>query len=136
MNQANFSPSTTKSNSEPAVLKPYQEWDAGEGCPVGTDPRCLTVAELNALGRHKRPLLRAIRGLCIDCSGGSPGEVRHCAMVACPFWPDRMGSNPFVSREMTPEQRENSAARLRASHGDPPGSAVQEAARPSASSSS
>jgi len=37
---------------------------------------------------------RAIRLHCIDCSGGSLGEVRQCQIQTCPLWPFRMGRNP------------------------------------------
>jgi hypothetical protein len=100
-------------NGEARVLRPHQEWDSAENCPVGRDPRRMAVAALNALGHHKRPLLKAIRENCVACAGNSQAEVRRCGMVACPFWPYRMGANPFVSRELTPEQREQAAARLR-----------------------
>jgi hypothetical protein len=38
--------------------------------------------------------LRAIRAKCIDCSGGSKPEVKHCPITDCPLWPYRMGKNP------------------------------------------
>jgi hypothetical protein len=44
----------------------------------------------------KRPIVKAIREKCIDCSGGSPGEVRRCTVKQCALWPYRMGSNPFA----------------------------------------
>jgi hypothetical protein len=109
------SPSTnsTAGNGEPSPLKPHQELDPTERVPVGKDPRRLSVRELNALGHHKRPLLRAIRENCVACSGGSPGEVRRCGLVTCPFWPYRLGTNPFVTRQLSLKQRESVAARLR-----------------------
>jgi hypothetical protein len=108
------STNTTAGNDQIQPLKPHQEWDAGEGCLVGRDPRRMTVTALNGLGHHKRPLLKVIRENCLACASNSPAEVRRCGMVACPFWPYRMGGNPFVTRELTPEQRESAAARLRA----------------------
>lgn len=94
-------------------MKLYQEMDRTENVPIGRHSRTMSVEELNALGHHKRPLLQAIRQNCIDCAGGSQAEVRRCGMVTCPFWPYRMGSNPFVSREMTEEQRTEMGERLR-----------------------
>jgi hypothetical protein len=64
---------------------------------IGRDPRQMTVAELNALGHEKTPLLRVIRTNCIECVGGSEAEVRRCRMWWCPFWPYRMASNPFAA---------------------------------------
>ena len=63
----------------------------------------LTVAELNEVGHHKRPILSAIRENCIDCAGGSPAEVRRCDLKKCPLWPYRMGRNPFSARKGNPE---------------------------------
>jgi hypothetical protein len=38
--------------------------------------------------------MRAIRAKCLDCSGGSPKEVRACPVTACPLWPLRFGKRP------------------------------------------
>lgn len=94
----------------------HMEWDRGEQTTIGRDPRTMSVAELEALGHRKRPLLGAIRQNCIDCAGGSPAEVRRCAMVACPFWPYRMGTDPFTTRgkSLSEEQRRVLAERMRA----------------------
>ena len=40
-----------------------------------------------------RPL-KAIRANCIECSGGSRHEVRHCTVPTCPLFPYRMGMGP------------------------------------------
>ena len=85
----------------------------GEMGEIGRDPREMTDAELNEIGHFKRPLLAAIRQNCVDCAGGSQAEVRRCRMVACPMWPYRMNANPFTHRELTQEQREAGAERLR-----------------------
>ena len=80
---------------------------------VGKDPRKMTVEDLNAMGHEKMPLGKAIRKLCIECSGGSESEVRRCTTVSCPVWPYRMGKNPFAKRDLTDEQRAEMAKRLR-----------------------
>ena len=46
-----------------------------------------------------RPL-KAIRLKCLDCSGGSPKEVRLCPAFGCPLWPYRMGKRPKDSSEI------------------------------------
>src|ERR1700745_3216978 len=84
----------------------HQEWDDAEGCPIGCDPRRMTVAELNAIGIHARPLLKAIRANCIDCMGGSEAEVRRCSAIKCPMWSYRMSTNPFHRQELSDERRE------------------------------
>lgn len=49
-----------------------------------------------ASGHAKRPILQVIREKCIDCSGNSLAEVRHCPVIKCALWPYRMGTNPFA----------------------------------------
>jgi len=55
----------------------------------GRDPRDLDPAVLNLPGP-----LTAIRAKCLDCSAGSPSEVRKCTATSCALWPYRMGTNP------------------------------------------
>ena len=57
--------------------------------------------------------LRAIKRRCLDCSGHSKGEVRHCKFTDCDLWPFRQGKNPnrLVSGEALAAARAN-AARL------------------------
>ena len=42
---------------------------------------------------HYSPM-RAIRGKCLDCSGGSTKEVELCKAMDCPLWCFRLGRNP------------------------------------------
>jgi hypothetical protein len=49
---------------------------------------------------------------CLDCSGGSKSEVRHCRHVTCDLHPFRLGKNP--NRTMSSEQSTIAAARLKA----------------------
>lgn len=80
-------------NDDPT--RPHLEYDEGEACQIGRDPRSLGAAGLRALGLSAEPILAAVRRNCVDCAGGSPAEVRRCGMMACPMWPFRMGSNPW-----------------------------------------
>lgn len=58
--------------------------------------------------------IKAIRAKCLDCSNGSPNEVTLCPVQQCPLWPFRSGKNPYrTKRELTDEQREKAAERLR-----------------------
>lgn len=51
--------------------------------------------------------LRAIRKKCLDCSAGSPNEVRCCEILDCPLYPYRLGKSPNRKpRELTEDQRE------------------------------
>jgi len=38
--------------------------------------------------------LKAIRKNCLDCSGGSPKEVKLCHIEDCPLYQFRFGKNP------------------------------------------
>ena len=61
-------------------------------------PEKLTPAVLKELGHKKRPILKAIRSNCKDCSGGIYAEVKKCVMIDCPLWPYRFGTNPFRTK--------------------------------------
>ena len=69
------------------------------------------MAQLEALGHTKQPLLRVIRTNCIECCAGNEAEVRRCGMHWCPFWPYRMGSNTFHRQELTEAERQERATR-------------------------
>ena len=57
--------------------------------------------------------LKAIRAKCIDCCAGELAEVRNCHIEDCPLHPFRMGKNPYRSRNMTEEQKQKVAERLK-----------------------
>ncbi len=38
--------------------------------------------------------MKAIRAKCLDCSGGSPKEVRLCLIHTCSLYPYRFGKRP------------------------------------------
>ena len=38
--------------------------------------------------------VKAIRTKCLECSGGSPKEVRECVIPDCALYPYRLGTNP------------------------------------------
>jgi hypothetical protein len=90
-------------SDEHRVLKPYQEWDAGERCLIGRDPRRMTTEGLRACGIVPQPLLAVIRAKCLDCVGHQPSEVRRCGNVTCPNWPYRMSANPFRAKRQLSE---------------------------------
>lgn len=60
-----------------------------------------------------RSPVKAIRAKCRECKGNSPRSVDVCETTECPLHAFRMGKNPYLSRAMTPEQREAAAERLR-----------------------
>ena len=66
-----------------------------DGHSVGRDPRTMSADELVAIGHQRMSPIRAIRARCVDCCGGSLGEVRKCVATNCPAWPFRMGKNPW-----------------------------------------
>ena len=56
------------------------------------------------LGKEDDPVrrltpIRAIRAKCIDCSGGSRSEVKHCTVETYPLWPYRHGKRPRIDSE-------------------------------------
>jgi hypothetical protein len=93
-------------NPRPDYPEAYLEPAVVEQLPtlIGRDPRQMTVAELNALGHEKQPLLRVIRLNCVECCGGAEAEVRRCRMHWCPFWPYRMATNPFAAPRSEAQQ--------------------------------
>ncbi len=49
-------------------------------------------------------LLSTIRKHCLDCSGGSPIEVRECrSEKTCKLWPYRMGTRPQNEKRVLSE---------------------------------
>lgn len=57
--------------------------------------------------------LKAIRAKCLDCCCGQSNEVKLCPVENCALWQFRFGKNPYRKREMTEEQRQASAERLK-----------------------
>ena len=57
--------------------------------------------------------LKAIRCFCVECMGGQVLEVKDCTAPNCPLYAFRMGKNPYRSRELTDEERQAIAERLR-----------------------
>ena len=51
--------------------------------------------------KRTKPLtpLKAIRANCLDCSGGSPAEVRLCVIPECPLHGYRFGKRPKTVQE-------------------------------------
>lgn len=58
--------------------------------------------------------LKAIRAKCLDCCCGSFNEVKMCPCTDCSLYEFRFGKNPYLKRELTDEQREKAAQRLKA----------------------
>lgn len=64
-----------------------------------------------------RTFSKAIRAYCLDCCGGSANEVKLCPAVECELHDFRFGKNPNrQKRELTEEQRQASAERMRKMH--------------------
>ena len=83
--------------------------DRGE--KIGLEPRFLSFRDLELLGHPKRPI-ENIRAKCIDCCGGSLGEVRKCPIFRCPLWPMRLGSNPFHAKSQHSKNKDVSPKEL------------------------
>lgn len=61
--------------------------------------------------------LKAIRAKCLDCMCGQSVEIKLCPSEDCPLYPFRFGKNPYHKRNLTDEQREEVAERLRKARG-------------------
>ena len=100
-------------DSARSILLEVSPWPIDGSELIGRDPRKVLVEEFTRAGLEGAPLLRVIRAKCLDCCIQQETEVRKCVAVTCPNWPYRMGANPFrAPRELTEEQREQSAAAL------------------------
>ena len=94
-------------------MKFHLENDATEGVRVGRDPRTLSEADLEAMGRPAISRGDAIRAKCLECCNRSPTEVRRCGMIDCALWPFRMGTNPYRERrQVSDEQRQAASERF------------------------
>ncbi len=79
-------------SQSPYLAPSHIEADRGE--IIGLCPSRISRADILALGHPTSPI-KAIRANCLDCCGGSEGEVRKCVVTACPLWPLRMGRNVY-----------------------------------------
>lgn len=58
--------------------------------------------------------LKAIKEFCLEeCCCGQYQMMKTCTKESCPLFNFRFGKNPFSKRELTEEQRQASAERLR-----------------------
>ena len=63
-------------------------------------------------GKRITPM-KAIRLKCLDCCNGSSHEVKLCPATTCPLYNFRRGKNPNINRQMSEEQRQAAAERLK-----------------------
>lgn len=47
--------------------------------------------------------MKAIRAMCVSCSGGSTHEPKYCQVFDCPLWPFRTGRRPETLAKKNPE---------------------------------
>jgi len=71
----------------------------------------MPIKELEGREYEASPL-RAIRLKCMDCCCEQAKEVRQCQCTACAIWPFRMGRNPFRTRELSDEQKDELRERM------------------------
>ena len=64
-------------------------------------------------GKRLTPV-QAMRAYCLDCNG-SDKEVALCPCFDCPLYSYRFGTNPFLTRVYTEEEREVARVRMKAS---------------------
>lgn len=73
-----------------------------------------TKTTLLALGFSPMPVLRAVRGKCLDCSGGSHAEVAACLVTTCQLYPFRLGANPWRPERSDAQQEASRRALAKA----------------------
>lgn len=56
---------------------------------------------------------KAIREKCLECSCGSANEVRQCVITDCALYPFRFGKNPYIRRNVSEEQKQVFADRMK-----------------------
>ena len=92
-----MSKETSKNTLNPSDFLEYSSSEDPSGPPtlIGKNPLKMGGEALVKAGLTPTTNSQAIRLHCIDCSGGSLGEVRKCVSFRCSKWPQRMGKNPF-----------------------------------------
>ena len=91
----------------------YEGWKAN-----GSAKKSITVKIIGVNGdtfREVKSPMQAIRAKCLDCSGGSADNVRHCPITDCPLFMFRMDKNP-LRKPRSAEQRAQAAERMRKLH--------------------
>lgn len=61
----------------------------------------------------KIAILKAIRKHCLDCCHENTNEVKLCQSYSCDLYPFRFGKNPFNTRKLTEEQRQELSDRAK-----------------------
>ena len=61
---------------------------------------------------------KAIREMCIECMGGRDSEghvkrISECGSSDCPLYDFRFGKNPFNTKNLTVEERQRRAVRMK-----------------------
>ncbi len=56
--------------------------------------------------------VKAIREHCLDCCCGSSTEVKLCTVTKCALYPFRLGKNPYRTKVLSEEQKEEARKRL------------------------
>jgi len=56
--------------------------------------------------------IKAIRKNCIECSGGSPKEVKLCVIPECPLYLYRLGTNPNRKRHALTDEGKAKASNI------------------------
>jgi len=86
-------------------------------------PRFRQSGQLVAQAKVRSPM-SAIRAKCVDCSGGSFGEVQFCTATGCPLYAYRFGKRPATVAKRAAAKAQSEAerrGRLGGSIAFPPG---------------
>lgn len=61
---------------------------------IGRNPHDCSIDELKAGGFTPHSSTKAIRLMCIACTGNAIKTISECGSIECPLWPWRMGTRP------------------------------------------
>lgn len=78
-------------------------------------PRFRQSGQLVAQAKVRSPM-SAIRAKCVDCSGGSFGEVEFCTATGCPLYAYRFGKRPQTVAKRAAARAAQSADRKELRH--------------------
>ena len=90
---------TTEAQESPKATEPLQSI-AYKAELAAEEPRAKTTGRTDPdtlILKYKEKIVNrktAIRSHCVECMGGSPGEVARCTSDDCSLWAYRMGESP------------------------------------------
>lgn len=97
----------------PTINRFFKRKNAPEPVPDPEVEDEIVADEEGNIKEQPTSVMAAIRAKCIDCTCGALGRIKNCEVLTCPIHHLRMGKNPHRTRNMTDEQRQAAAERLK-----------------------